>query len=804
MSEIIYAVDLTVYVPGTGVTTLYYATNGVVFNNQYYEPRLKQPGNFSQNIFSDGRTGGASQTGYGEIVLLNPDGGLDPLITYGFDGRPLILRKIVDGVGSILMSCSMEQPTPSWTEVPIRIKDKQQLFNVAIQPTKYIGDNVLPDGLEGSDDIKGQPKPILYGVVNNLTPVCVNTSRLIYQCSDTALAALSAVRDRGVPLAADTAYTTQAEMFANPPVPGTYRVYLAGGVFRLGSLPTGAVTCDAVEGSTAGLRTAAQIAKRVALRVITAGEMDLTDIAALDTANNAEVGIYVKQEATVAAVLDEILSSVGAWYGFNSVGVLNMGRLEAPIASPSLATFTNAELLDIQRRATNDTGRGIPPYKINLGYDKNYTVQDATSLAGSAREVLSWAKYSRPTGWLTSTYEIYYGNGVALKSSFVTGSTATHLLLTSDGASWEQVTVSGNTYTTLGIAFGNGIFLWVGKDAADAPFAFKSSNGRTWTTVTAPPIVIEHLTYGAGVFVGLGATGNVAAVSANGTSWSSQTIANVAHTGIIFGGETFFTFTSGSATAYRSNDAGVTWTAVTLPSASIWSKAAYGSGVFCLLAATSNIVAVGGNDALGWSQSATPPNSYSWTDIVYGDDKFIMVGPAKFVATSTNGTLWVQVPITLPALPPSQWYLDVLSWVAIFYSPTIGFICVRSGSASYAIYGNQASTGLMRHTKEYRRVSEVDSTVLTKHPNSQEFNLNTLLVTAAKAQIEAYRLLQLYKVDRDLLSIKVHSSVVPADILGRVVTIKVPRYGYTNGKLFRVIGIRYDYEMGFTTLDIWG
>jgi hypothetical protein len=46
----------------------------------------------------------------------------------------------------------------------IRLRDRLQVLSLPLQANRYAGSNVLPAGAEGTaDDIKGQPKPLLYG-----------------------------------------------------------------------------------------------------------------------------------------------------------------------------------------------------------------------------------------------------------------------------------------------------------------------------------------------------------------------------------------------------------------------------------------------------------------------------------------------------------------------------------------------------------------------------------------------------------------------------------------------------------------
>lgn len=121
----------------------------------------------------------------GEVTLINADGALDDLLDYAFDGQAL---RVLQGDGgaaystfTVLYQGTMDQPELSLDTLTLRVRDGLQNLDVALQPTKYAGSNVLPAGLEGTDDLKGKPKPILLGWAYNVAPPLVNTSRHIYQ-----------------------------------------------------------------------------------------------------------------------------------------------------------------------------------------------------------------------------------------------------------------------------------------------------------------------------------------------------------------------------------------------------------------------------------------------------------------------------------------------------------------------------------------------------------------------------------------------------------------------------------------------
>lgn len=398
----IYLAHITVYDPALpGTRTLYLSSSGYTAGTANlppggashiaYDPRIQQPANMRRDVFSRGTTGGASEVGYGALELVNIDGGLDSLADCGFDGRPLTLLvgEVQRGrtpTWTVVLQGTMEQPEITWEKVTIRLRDRQAELDKPASPNKFAGSNSLPNGLEGvAGDLKGKAKPRIYGRVFNVSPPCVNTSRLIYQLNDGALAAVDAVYDRGVALTAGTAYSSQADMEANAPSAGQYRVWLAGGYFRLGSSPAGTVTADAAQGANAAARTVAQLASAIATGPggISAGDITSADITALDTLNSAEVGIWIG-DLSCHEALDKLCASIGAWWSFDRLGKFRLGRVDAPAGSP-VAEISSADIISIERQASNDPGRGVSAWQVTLQYKRLWTRQD-TDLAGSVTD----------------------------------------------------------------------------------------------------------------------------------------------------------------------------------------------------------------------------------------------------------------------------------------------------------------------------------------------------------------------------------------------------------------------------------
>ncbi|MEY2838529.1 MAG: hypothetical protein RJB60_828, partial [Pseudomonadota bacterium] len=279
MSEIIL-IDINAHT-GSSPVTLRYSTQGYVTGagdtpaHTYYEGRIKQPGNIQRTIFDNKATFGASKVGYGEVVLVNNDGALDAFLPYGFAGFGITIQRGVQArnqsvpTWSTVLTGTMDSVDFSWSEVSIKVRDRQQELTKPLQSVRYGGTNSLPNGLDGvATDIKGNGRPILYGKALNFSPPRVNTTRIIFELSEGLIQSVDAVYDRGTALTAGAAYSSQADMETNAPTAGQYRAWLnaAGSYIRLGSEPAGTVTVDATQGSAVANRTPAQLMKQVLLK----------------------------------------------------------------------------------------------------------------------------------------------------------------------------------------------------------------------------------------------------------------------------------------------------------------------------------------------------------------------------------------------------------------------------------------------------------------------------------------------------------------------------------------------------------
>lgn len=226
MSRKIYRVEIYAVHSGA-VERLHFATEALnrtaaapLGTGERHVPEaVVQPLLFHQGLFENGRTRGNIPVGNGEIVLSNSDQQLDYLNdgTWSFDNRPFVIFTVDPAnhdSDTFFWSGMCESAFVGEETVVISVRDVSYQLDRPFQSKRFAGDNVLPNGLEGTAaDLKGKVKPIIVGSAYNFSPPMVNTSRLILHITtgrpfieDTPLWVLT-VKDSGVALTKGRALT---------------------------------------------------------------------------------------------------------------------------------------------------------------------------------------------------------------------------------------------------------------------------------------------------------------------------------------------------------------------------------------------------------------------------------------------------------------------------------------------------------------------------------------------------------------------------------------------------------------------
>ena len=398
------AAEVTLYFSsGTG----YISASGDTPANTWYEPRIIQPAFMRRDAFTNRRTSGRSSVSFGELVLANPDGELDYMADYEFDGRAILLQvgtltKPGTPTWATVLVGKIEQATFGWNNVTIRLRDRQLELDKTFQATKYAGTGEL----EGTaDDLKGRPKPRAYGRVVNVPAPLVKSSNFIYQVNDGAVAQVEAVYDQGVVFSTRVVKANLAALEnVIPPAVGEFWDCPSLGLFRLRALPAGLVTADVlVYVSDPDEQLVGNIINSIVTGPggISSGDVYAQDITDLNAGSYTAiyVGLWTgTEETTVAAQLDILTNSIGAYWGFDTLGKFRVRQLTAPTGTAVL-TLTQTEILSIDRAASRDESRGIPCWRVNMGWGRNYVTQ-TTDLAGgttAARRAIIAQEFRRVT-----------------------------------------------------------------------------------------------------------------------------------------------------------------------------------------------------------------------------------------------------------------------------------------------------------------------------------------------------------------------------------------------------------------------
>lgn len=352
---------------------------------------LIDPGLMQFSMFSGNKTTGPSSYAYGEVLLDNSDRSLDYLKGYGFDGRELRMLEAPIGSeypsGFTLVYTATIGGIPSfeWDEVSFSIRNKQADLDVPVPAGTFLGNNSPPAGVEGDADLAGQSKPMLLGRCYNVSPVLCNSSKLIYAVSPATGVSVSymgsrfAVYDAGVELIYEGVYASQADMEANAPSPGKYRVWELGGYFRLGSSRAGTVTCDAV---SYGRSVTAKPGNLITdLLTLNGTGYDSASIAQLNADFTSESGVFTR-EGKISDVLDLLASSAGAFWYFTPQGVFKVGRLVDPAGLAADYTISTRGTAIHRAKLANseDTTGGVPAHIVTMLRSRNYTPM--TDVAG--------------------------------------------------------------------------------------------------------------------------------------------------------------------------------------------------------------------------------------------------------------------------------------------------------------------------------------------------------------------------------------------------------------------------------------
>lgn len=399
-AAIIYTVAIY---PATG-SSIYLATEQYntlstdTLPNTPFSGTLQKTLTFKRSIV-DGSGFGRMSSGFGEVVIDNPSGEYDTFITNPIAGAHITCKLGWRGISYdrfiTIYDGLIENAEVSEDTVLLHVKDDNKRLEIPVQPSVYAG----AGGIDGDSTVIGKRKPLLLGLVANISPLLINATYLVYQMHDGAISTLYFVYDRGVQLSANATpdYADYAALTGATITPGCYATCLALGIFRLGAKADGTVTATAQgavsNGLVAGSATAGTVLSDTASLVhylITISSanivVDTGSILAFKAAQSAAIGYYISSDdnKTLRTAIDELIGGMGGWSGFRRDRSFEIGLFLLPTGTVS-GDYTTKDWFDLTREPL-PSSIYPPPWRFRAPYARNWTIQpeiDAALGAGS-------------------------------------------------------------------------------------------------------------------------------------------------------------------------------------------------------------------------------------------------------------------------------------------------------------------------------------------------------------------------------------------------------------------------------------
>ena len=386
--------------------------------------------NFTVDLFAGADPLSEGQAGFGELALVDPEGDLDPLLSLGWDGARLQLkrgsRETLLADWEVVASLTAAQPPLADLRTKkIDIRDLTwKMSQAELHGQRWTGTG----GANGDARLAGQVIPYAAGHVFNATPVLESAVDGIYRVSTGRVRGITAVRDGGQAYAFHADYPSwdalKAALDAGAIPAGHYGTARAVGRFALGSAPVKDITCD-IEGDDETIdgqsfpQTRGQIARRIAtrlgaVRLDEVSEFDFAALMALESAQPAPVGFYWSDPAGLSksAALTEVMRGCMGWWTVRVNGLFAVGFIDDPEAgSPEFVLEYPAAGAGERRLGEPSILVTLPPRRATyVGFRRNYTQQAPSSLASGLgpSEVALYGATGRYAGcaelWTANSY----------------------------------------------------------------------------------------------------------------------------------------------------------------------------------------------------------------------------------------------------------------------------------------------------------------------------------------------------------------------------------------------------------------
>lgn len=257
---------------------------------------------------------------------------------------PVSIYRYAGSAASLVVKGRVTDFSVAGSILSLNLRVDDEVLAVPVLSATYQGNG----GAEGAPELKGRPKPWLFGRAVNVEPVLIDAVDSVYQVSAYGpVAAITGCFERGTSFGAAAAdYATYAALVGAAIQPGQWATCLAQGMVRLGAPATGVITLDADgDNGTGFLRKTGEILSRIADARGATAAVDAASLAAIDVAAPRNIALCLTEQVTLIDLAQRLAAPLNAAAGASLTGKLFIARV---------AYGTAATTLDAQ-------GRQMPP-----------------------------------------------------------------------------------------------------------------------------------------------------------------------------------------------------------------------------------------------------------------------------------------------------------------------------------------------------------------------------------------------------------------------------------------------------------
>lgn len=316
----------------------------------------------------------------------------------------------------------------------------------------------------------------------------------------------------------------------------------------------------------------------------------------------------------------------------------------------------------------------------SMEYGANgYVSVNPGSGSNISTDMVTWKAFNELPGAYAWKSIVYMGSN----KWFATTSNDGNGAVSTDGAKWTYVSVTGSTGVTGLAANSNKV---VATSVGTSSVALSSTNGVNWIKPSMPSAAQWSATATSNTNVTVALSGvsgatTVAAYSLDGISWTASSLpTSSTWKAITFGNGLFVAVATGSTAAAVSVN-GINWTAGTLPASTSWNSVAYGNGIYLAVVNTAGTTAASSTNGVNWT-SRTLPNSVACVSVIYTNNRFVVTNSGTAATMYTTDAInWKTSGFTSAAFWSGIVYNGTDRWVAVAGTGT------ASSAAAYSTDG---------------------------------------------------------------------------------------------------------------------